>query len=66
MVLNFQFNDPWQEYDLNHFKWRKVGPIPLALPITSIWQRRGGYDGGCPFSPTFFRVVREKTKISLL
>jgi hypothetical protein len=33
MFLNFQFNDPWQEYDLNHFKWRKVGPIPLALPI---------------------------------
>ncbi len=65
MFLNFQFNDPWQEYDLNHFKWRKVGPIPLALPITSIWQRRGGYTGSRLFSPTSFKVDREETKISL-
>jgi len=33
------------------FKWRKLGPLPLAMPITSIWQGRGGYAGSRPFSP---------------
>jgi len=34
------------------FEWRKLDPLPLAMPITSIWQRRGGYAGSRPFSTT--------------